>query len=303
MINLKPIIFEDPVLYSEPTFKRNRFSDEEMMFITGKPKSQDSPSKPKMCIALNKNPYNTIFLFTHGECSLKIGLHDYVLKPNDLVIIPELVPNHSSSLIEDVGYCVHFKTEYLLPFLKTGCIGDILPLSINDTKYVVTLTSSQIKVIKALFRDLYHEFDSSFKEKSDIIRCYVEILCLKCKEYFQAELPGIDSRTNRSFALTRQFKTLVENNIINIRIVGMYADIMHISPKHLEKTIKGTLGITPKDVIQDRLLMEAKFLLKQTEKSISEIAYELKFEDPSYFSRFFKRHILVTPQDYRILKF
>jgi AraC-like DNA-binding protein len=303
MINLKPLIFENPVLYSEHAFKRNRFTDEEMMFITGKSKNKDSPCKPKMCIALNKNRYNTIFLFTHGECSLKIGLRDYVLKPNDLVVIPEHVPNHSSSLMEDVGYSIHFKTEYLLPFLKTGCIGDILPLSVNDTKYVVTLNSSQIKVIKALFRDLFNEYNSPFKDKSDIIRCYVEILCLKCKEYFQAELPVDDSRTNRSFSLTRQFRTLVENNIINIRIVSMYADFMHISPKHLEKTIKETLGLTPKDLIQDRLLMEAKFLLKQTEKSISEIAYELKFEDPSYFSRFFKRHILVTPQDYRILKF
>jgi AraC family transcriptional activator of pobA len=303
MINLKPVIFENPALYSERTFRTNRFSDEEMIFITGKSGNKDSSGIPEMCIALNKNPYNTIFLVTHGECSLKIGLSDYVLKPNDLVIIPEHVPNHSSSLIEDVGYCVHFKTEYLLPFLKTGCIGDILPLSVNDTKYVVTLTSSQIKFIKALFRDLYHEYDSLLKDKSDIIRCYVEILCLKCKEYFQAELPAIDSQTNRSFALTRQFKTLVKNNFINIRIVSAYADIMHISPKHLEKTIKETLGITPKNLIQDMLLMEAKFLLKQTEKSISEIAYELKFEDPSYFSRFFKRHILVTPQDYRILKF
>ena len=80
MINLKPMIFENPALYSEHTFKRNRFSDEEMMFITGKSKNKDSSSKPKMCIALNKNRYNTIFLFTHGECSLKIGLRDYVLK-------------------------------------------------------------------------------------------------------------------------------------------------------------------------------------------------------------------------------
>lgn len=303
MINLKPVNFENPAPYSEHIFKRNGFCDEEMMFITVKSKNKDSSVKPKICIALDKNPYNTIFLFTHGECNLKIGLRDYVLKPNDLVIIPEHVPNHSSSLMEDVGYCVHFKTEYLLPFLKTGCIGDILPLSVNDTKYVVTLNSSQIKVIKALFRDLYHEYGASFKEKGDIIRCYVEILCLKCKEYFQAELPDIEAQANRSFALTRQFKTLVENKFINIRIVSMYADFMHISPKHLEKTIKETIGLTPKDLILDRLLMEAKFLLKQTEKSISEIAYELKFDDPSYFSRFFKRHILVTPQDYRILKF
>jgi len=46
-------------------------------------------------------------------------------------------------------------------------------------------------------------------------------------------------------------------------------------------------------------LTEAKVLLKQTEKTISEIAHELKFEDQSYFSRFFKKHTCVTPQEYR----
>jgi len=300
MINSKSLFFKNPAQYSESILRRNRLSDEEMMFITAKPKNKVSTSEAKIGIPQNKNPYNTIFLFTHGECRLKIGLSEYVLKPNDLVIIPEYVPNESSSLIEDVGYCVHFKTEYLLPFLKTGSIGDMLPLWVNDTKYVVALTSSQIKFIKALFKEIYHEYDSLLKEKDDIIRCYIEILHLKCKEYFQAELPTIHSQTNRSFALARQFKTLVEHNFINIRIVKEYADILHISPKHLEKTVKDTLGITPKNLILDMVLMEAKFLLKQTEKTISEIAYELNFEDPSYFSRFFKRHILITPQDYRI---
>ena len=270
-----------------------------MMFLTGKSKNKVSTGKPEMCISLNKTPFNTIFLFTHGECSLQIGLNNYVLKPNDLVVIPEHVPNHSSSLIENCGYCIHFKTEYLLPFLKISSIGDILPYIVNDTKYVLTLTSCQSKFIKVLFGEIYHEYDSSSKEKDEIIRCYLEILCLKCKEYFQEGLPTVHSQTNRSFALTRQFKSLVEKNFINMRIVSEYADILHISPKHLEKTVKETLGITPKNLIHDMVLLNAKVLLKQTEKTISEIAYELKFEDPSYFSRFFKRHILITPQDYR----
>jgi AraC family transcriptional regulator, transcriptional activator of pobA len=299
MVNSEPIFFDKPAQYPTHIVKRNSHGDEEMMFITDKSKNKVSTGEPEMCISLNKNSFNTIFLFTHGECNLHIGLNNYVLKPNDLVVIPEHVPNYSSSMIENWGYGIHFKTEYLLPFLKISSIGDILPHMVNDTKYVLALTSCQRKFIKVLFEEIYHEYDSSSKEKDEIIRCYLEILCLKCKEYFREGLPTVHSQTNRSFALTRQFKSLVEKNFINIRIVGDYADILHISPKHLEKTVKETLGITPKNLIHDMVLINAKFLLKQTEKTISEIAYDLKFEDPSYFSRFFKRHILITPQDYR----
>jgi AraC family transcriptional activator of pobA len=300
MLNSEPIFFDDLAYYPQLILKRTRYSDEEMMFLTGKSKNKARTRNPEKCIPLNKNPFNTIFLFTHGQCSIQIGLNNYALKPNDLVVIPEHVVCHSSCLIENCGYCIHFKTEYLLPFLKISRIEDILPFT-SDAKYVLMLTLDQGKSIESLFEEIYREYDLSSKEKDNIIRCYIEILLLKCKEYFQGSLSVIHPNVNRSFALTRQFKILVEKKFINMRRVDEYASIMHISPKHLEKTVKETLGITPKKLINDIVLAEAKILLKQTEKTISEIAQDLKFEDQSYFSRFFKRHTLITPQEYRDL--
>jgi AraC-like DNA-binding protein len=114
-------------------------------------------------------------------------------------------------------------------------------------------------------------------------------------------LSVVHTDTNRSLQLTKQFKTLVEENFGKMRRVDEYADLLYISSKHLEKTIKETLGVTPKQLIHDIVLAEAKLLLKQTDKTISEIAHDLKFEDQSYFSRFFKKHTLITPQEYRDL--
>jgi len=297
MINSEPIFFDNLAYYPQLILKRNGYSDEEMMFLTGKSKNK-ARTKNQRCITLNKNPFNTIFLFTHGECNLQIGLQSYVLKPNDLVVIPEHVVYHFSCMMEDCGYCIHFKTEYLLPFLKISRIEDILPFT-SDAKYVLTLTSDQAKSIEVLFEEIYQEYDLPSKEKDNIIRCYIEILLLKCQEYFQGNLQVVHPHINRSFALTRQFKILVEKNFINMRRVDEYANLMHISSKHLEKTVRETLGITPKKFISNIVLAEAKILLKQTEKTISEIAHDLKFEDQSYFSRFFKKHTLITPQEYR----
>jgi len=279
--------------------KRKKYSEDELISPGGKSKSAARGRKYRECITLNKYPFNTIFLFTHGECNLQIGLITHVLKSNDLVIIPEHVVYDTSCLVENYAYCIHFKTEYLLSFLKIGSIADILPPTLHDSKYVLPLTADQASTIKILFEEIYQEYNSTSQEKDNIIRCHIEILLLKAKEYFQEDLSLVHSNINRSLQLTKQFKTLVEKNFIEMRRVNEYADILHICSKHLEKTIKETLGITPKQLIHDIVLAEAKRLLKRTDKTISEIAYELKFEDQSYFSRFFKKHTSITPQEYR----
>jgi len=287
------------LLYPQIVLKRKKYSKDELIFPTGESTSATRGGKDRECIPLNKYPFNTIFLFTHGECKLQIGLINHVLKSNDLVIIPEHVVYQTSCLVENYGYCIHFKTEYLLSFLKIGSIADILPPTLSDSKYVLPLTADQANTIKILFEEIYQEYNGVSKEKDNIIRCYIEILLLKVKEYFLGGLSLVHSNITRSLQLTKQFKALVEKNFITMRRVNEYADILHICSKHLEKTIKETLSVTPKQLIHDFVLAEAKLLLKQTDKTISEIAYELKFEDQSYFSRFFKKHTSITPQEYR----
>jgi hypothetical protein len=153
MLNSEPISFNDLAYYPQLILKRNRYSEEEIMFLTGNSKSKAPSKKNRECVTLNKNPFNTIFLFTHGECNLQIGLINHALKPNDLAIIPEHVVYHTSRLIEDHGYCVHFKTEYLLPFLKISGIEDILLFTLDDSKYVLSLTADQASTRKLLFEN------------------------------------------------------------------------------------------------------------------------------------------------------
>lgn len=299
MLNSEPVSYNHLDYYPQLILKRNRYSEEEILFLTGKSKSKVASRKKRKLNSLNKNPFNTIFLFTHGECNLQIGLCNHALKPNDLVVIPENVVYHTSCLIENYGYCIHFKSEYLLPFLRISSIKDILPFTLDDSKHILALTADHADTIKILFEKIYHEYDASSKEKDNVIRCYIEILLLKCKEYFQKGLSVVYSDNHRSLALTKQFKTLVEKYFINKRRVEDYANLLRISTKHLEKTINETLGITPKQLIHEIVLAEAKILLKQTEKTISEISHDLKFDDQSYFSRFFKKHTSITPQQYR----
>lgn len=299
MLNTEPVYFDDLAYYPQLILKKSRYSKEEIMFFISRSKNKVQRKEYQEWITLNKNPFNTIFLFTGGECNIQIGLNNHSLKPNDLVIIPQHVVYSTSCAIENYSYCIHFKTEYVLPFLKISNIEDILPFTLDNSKYIIALTTQQVSSAKALFEKIYEEYDDPSKEKENILRCYMEILLLKCKEFFKRGLPVIHYDAHRAYIITRQFKTLAEKNFLTKRKVEEYVHMLHISSKHLEKTVKEILGITPKQLIHDILLREAKVLLKETEKTISEIAHQLQFEDQSYFSRFFKRHTSITPQQYR----
>ena len=74
---------------------------------------------------------------------------------------------------------------------------------------------------------------------------------------------------------------------------------MFISPNYLNDTMREVTGQSASEVIQDRIILEAKAQLVQTELTVNQIAYQLQFHDSSYFCRFFRKHTGVSPQVFR----
>lgn len=99
--------------------------------------------------------------------------------------------------------------------------------------------------------------------------------------------------------LFKDFSLLVEQNFKTIHTVTEYAKRLGLSPKSITKHFQ-KLGIkTPSDFIKTRILLEAKRLLIYTDKSVKEIAFELGYNDPAYFSRFFTKAIAKSPLQFK----
>ncbi len=95
------------------------------------------------------------------------------------------------------------------------------------------------------------------------------------------------------------FKNLVQQQFRQHVNVNGYADQLHISPKHLIDLCKKHTGKTPLQHIREYTVAEAKRLLFNTDLSVKEVAYELNFDDPANFSKYFKSVCGYSPADYR----
>ena len=98
---------------------------------------------------------------------------------------------------------------------------------------------------------------------------------------------------------TLLFRDFLESNYTQLKSVSDYAQIICISEKRLGQATSKVLGKSPKEIINDKILLEAKRLLVHTNLSVKEIGQELGFKDPAYFVRYFKKNTETTPVEFR----
>jgi AraC family transcriptional activator of pobA len=124
-------------------------------------------------------------------------------------------------------------------------------------------------------------------------RLIVNVTRLARSDSFSEPLP--DDKYN----LMRKFNLLVEGHFRSQHAVSYYAERLNKSPKTLSNLFALYNDMSPSQIIQERILIEARRLLSYTSKSAKEIAYELGFEDAAYFSAYFKKHMDLSPLEFR----
>lgn len=107
---------------------------------------------------------------------------------------------------------------------------------------------------------------------------------------------------NASHTLFVNFRQLLEANYRNIHTVTDYAGKLNVSTKTLTNCVKDISHQTPLGIINDRLILEAKRLLAYSDKTVNQISFELGFDDPSYFVKFFKRLTKLSPGEFRLAR-
>lgn len=272
--------------------------DINMMVMPGTLQEKHKNVDPEKGNPSLRRQFNLVFLFLEGVHDLQLGVDYHWLKPNDLVIVPENIVTASPHIRNCTGYCIHFKTEFLQPLLN-GPIAGQFPFFDAEAEHIINLSPEYSKLIQQSFRDIIREYDRFSYEKDYLLRNYIHILLLRIREIYRPYINNLNTTLSGRMKLANRFKRLVEKNFREVRAVSQYARMLNISPGHLSQVVKSETGLSPRKIINNMLLLESRVLLGSTDKTISEIAHLLRFEDQAHFSHFIRQQSGLTPTGLR----
>jgi len=171
---------------------------------------------------------------------------------------------------------------------------------------VFELSDEQTARLKVVFERMFDELGSDYEHKYDVLRNLVfEIIhsCMKMQPAMSTARKDANASRRISLLflelLERQFPIEDTRQRFQLRSASDFAHQLSVHVNHLNKALKETAEKTTSDIIADRVLREAKILLKNTHWNISEIAYTLGFNEVTHFNNFFKKKLNTTPTRFR----
>ncbi|QWX83529.1 helix-turn-helix domain-containing protein [Cellulophaga sp. HaHaR_3_176] len=251
----------------------------------------------KAAIAHSHSYYQIIWFFNKGG-NHTVDFNSYTIEKNLILFINKDQVHSFDENLEVEGYLIHFNESFFMHydvdiFLKYSIFNiEDNPCYVIDATTVKTV-EDHIKLIK---NELPNRF--SFGHE-DMIRFLLKSLLINIERTHYSD-------TSRKLEInndyTRQlfsFKDLIEVNFTNGLSVNDYAKLLNTSSKTLTAITKQLVSKVPSELIKERVMLEAKRLLKFTSLHINEVAFRLGFEDDSYFVKYFKRNMGMSPRKYR----
>ncbi len=226
------------------------------------------------------------------------------IKKNALLFATPKIPYNWIALEGSQAGCFCIFTEEFL--FNVGISADNFPIFLPGGVPVFEISEEQVNEIAPIFDKMESEINSGYAFKYDLIRNYV----IELIHYGQKLQPTaiepypVPNAASRVFALfiellERQFPIESPHQKLALRNAQSYAGRLAIHVNYLNRVVKEASGFTTTALINERVLQEAKILLKKSDWNVSEISYSLGFEEIAHFSNFFKKHTSINPLEYR----
>ncbi len=251
---------------------------------------------------LMTSPHRTDFYhvlwFQKGITNHLVDFKQITIEPNTILFLNKDIVHHFDTNGNFDGKAIMFTDSF---FCKTETNTKYLRNSIlfNDLFSVSKIKLNQNKGFEDLFALI---IDESMNENdpfhSDILRNLLHNLLLK-SERVRREQDFTEIKKDAHLDYVIMFKDLLEKEFRNRKQVSNYTDELIVSAKRLNQATSKVLGKSPKELIDERVMLEAKRLLVYTNESVKEIGFELGFEEPTNFIKYFRKHSDITPVEFR----
>ena len=245
----------------------------------------------------NYKNVNEFFFVTKGYLVRTLNFFSIRVNSREVHISLDGQLSSLSECSEDIaGFYCAFSNEFTDEVYWDDIMKDLTFINSFMFRYPLRLFNPVFERLKYGF-SILSELNQSFAKNKPLIIVYLTTVICEIKQL----LLQLDSNTfsTKSFWITKRYQDLLTEYTSAPQDISHYASLLGITPNHLNKSVKATTGKTAISLKNEMMLLEAKIQLKQSHVSISEIAFNLGFSDLSYFSRFFKKGVGLSPQQYR----
>ncbi len=251
--------------------------------------------------------FYTVFLKQVYCGDLRYGLNNYDYEGGSLIFLApnQVIGENGDSYYQPQGLALIFHPDLIAGTSLGKNIGDyhFFSYAVNEALH---LSEQERKIVEDCFAkieyELYHAID---KHSKQLIISNIELFLNYCSRFYDRQFI---TRDHVNKGILERFEEILNSyfssekpQAIGLPTVSWCANELHLSTNYFGDLIKKEIGISPQEYIQSKLIHLAKERIFDTNKSISEIAYELGFKYPQHFTRLFKQKTGITPLDYRSL--
>ncbi len=248
---------------------------------------------------LQRNNYFTLIWLTNGKGILRTVYSEYSLKENSMFAFapyqPFMIQGENCG-----GVAIYFHSDFFCihkHHTEVTCNG-VLFNNVHQLPVFIIDGSTQ-KVFEGLIKSIKKEIKNTSLAQYEMLMSYLKILLITASRIKSEVVINNEPLPSLEPEKLQKLKDLIEHQFKTIHIASEYSSQLNISQKALNKLVKKHYKKSFKDLLTERIIIEAKRELYLTNKTVKEISYELGYNDEYYFSRLFKKKAGVSPQLYR----
>ena len=288
---VKPTIKESD-LNKAKTWSESVYLDDDLL-LTERINEAPMPTEPR------RMNFILIGLCTKGEVMYQLDTQKQVIKPGDILIVSDRHVVDSYQHSDDMeGLCIMMSVHFFREIIQN--VSDISSLFLFSRLHpVMRMEKREIDTFKEYFQVIKKKIgDEGNHFRKDLIKTLLLAMFYDLSNMIYRVQNG-DKPQSRAEVIFTRFIQLVEKHFRQERRVSWYAQQLCITPKYLSETVKNVSQRTPNEWIDDYVILELRVQMKNSTKTIKEIAEELNFPNQSFLGKFFKEHVGQSPSRYR----
>lgn len=253
-------------------------------------------------VAIESTPrrraFYEIFWITDGVGKHHIDFEGWSIIPNTLYFITPGQVAYWELQEQAKGFAILFTQEFMASNLLEQVTLQSFDFYHHTTQQpLIHIDNDDAKLFTAICEHMVSEYNGQNYGRFALLQCQLITFLIHSQRHYNELLHP--SHMLAGDKLVKRYLQLIDKHFHEIKTILDYAEILSVTSGHLSDMVGEHLGTTPIQLLNKRIALEAKRELIHSEQTIAEVSLVLNFDNPSYFSRFFKREVGIAPSEFR----